>query len=221
MARNKYPEETVNLILDVSVNLFLTKGYDNTSIQDIINHLGGLSKGAIYHHFKSKESILIAVYHRLAKEMEEKMTEILQNKRLSGLEKLQKMFMSSLDNIHHRELLSSSPNLLDNPQLLAIQMKSTIYDVIPNYMEPVIKEGIEDGSIQSEYPKELAQVLILMSNVWMNPLIYPMNSEDLLAKIKFFNQMTKALGVCILDDKFEKNVKELQQLIESKQTKKK
>ena len=54
MARNKHPEETVNLILDVAFRLFMEKGYENTSIQDIIHGLGGLSKGAIYHHFKSQ-----------------------------------------------------------------------------------------------------------------------------------------------------------------------
>ena len=54
MSRNKYPEETVNLILDVSQRLFIEKGYDNTTIQDIIDELGGLTKGAIYHHFSSK-----------------------------------------------------------------------------------------------------------------------------------------------------------------------
>ena len=60
MARNKHPEETVNLILDVALALFFEKGYDNTSIQDIIDGLGGLTKGAVYHHFKSKEDILSA-----------------------------------------------------------------------------------------------------------------------------------------------------------------
>ena len=52
MARNKHHEETVGRILDVASRLFLEKGYEHTSIQDIINNLGGLSKGAIYHHFK-------------------------------------------------------------------------------------------------------------------------------------------------------------------------
>lgn len=61
MSRNKYPEETVNLILDVSQRLFIEKGYDNTTIQDIIDELGGLTKGAIYHHFSSKQDILDAV----------------------------------------------------------------------------------------------------------------------------------------------------------------
>lgn len=60
MARNKYPEETVKLILDVSTKMFCEKGYDNTSLQDIINETK-LSKGAIYHHFDSKEDILKAI----------------------------------------------------------------------------------------------------------------------------------------------------------------
>ena len=36
MARNKHPEETVNLILDVAFHLFMEKGYEHTSVQDII-----------------------------------------------------------------------------------------------------------------------------------------------------------------------------------------
>lgn len=54
MARNKYPEETRNLIIDTAARLFVEKGYEHTSIQDIINNLGGLSKGAIYHHLNQR-----------------------------------------------------------------------------------------------------------------------------------------------------------------------
>ena len=57
MARNKFPEETERKILEVSFRLFQEKGYDHTTIQDIVNGLG-MSKGAVYHHFKSKEEIL-------------------------------------------------------------------------------------------------------------------------------------------------------------------
>ena len=52
MARNRNPEETRRKILEVSKELFLEKGFDNTSIQDIIDGLGGLTKGVIYHHFE-------------------------------------------------------------------------------------------------------------------------------------------------------------------------
>jgi len=58
MPRNKYPEETVQKILDVSLKLFLEKGYEQTTILDIVDNLGGLTRGAFYHHFKSKEEVL-------------------------------------------------------------------------------------------------------------------------------------------------------------------
>lgn len=216
MSRNKFPEETVNLILDTSVELFLKKGYDNTSIQDIVNHLGGLSKGAIYHHFKSKEAILIEVYKRLSLVIEAQMVAIRDDKSKNGLQKLQKMFMSSLSNVSQREILASSPNLLKNPRLLAIQMESIIYDVVPNYIEPVIKEGISDGSIVCEYPKELSQVLILLSNIWMNPLVYTMSDEEIVAKIAFFKQMTGSLGLSILDQNMEHNLKDIKNKVNKK-----
>lgn len=57
MARNKYPEVTVEKILDVAQRLFLEKGYDNTTIQDIVDHLDGLSKGAVYHHSNQKKKL--------------------------------------------------------------------------------------------------------------------------------------------------------------------
>ena len=96
MARNKHPEETVNLILDVAFRLFMEKGYEHTSIQDIINHLGGLSKGAIYHHFKSKEDILIAVTDRMTAESNQMLTVIRDRSDLSGREKLKTIFKESI-----------------------------------------------------------------------------------------------------------------------------
>ena len=59
MARNKHPEQTVQLILETAARLFAQKGYDETSMQDIMDATH-LSKGAIYHHFKGKEEILLA-----------------------------------------------------------------------------------------------------------------------------------------------------------------
>ncbi len=96
MARNKNPEETVNKILDVSYRLFMEKGYEYTSIQEIIDQLGGLSKGAIYHHFKSKEDILVAVTDRITGESNRMLADIRDRKDLNGKEKLMAIFKGSL-----------------------------------------------------------------------------------------------------------------------------
>ena len=50
-------------ILDASHRLFLTKGYDATTIEDILAAVG-IAKGTLYHHFPGKEAILDAIVLR-------------------------------------------------------------------------------------------------------------------------------------------------------------
>ena len=67
MARNRHPEATVERILAEAARLFLQKGFEKTSMQDIMDATG-LSKGAIYHHFASKEDILLRIGERMGAE---------------------------------------------------------------------------------------------------------------------------------------------------------
>ena len=50
-------------ILDTAEKLFFDKGYDRTSVQDILDAMG-MSKGGFYHYFDSKESVLRSVSER-------------------------------------------------------------------------------------------------------------------------------------------------------------
>jgi len=105
MARNKYPEQTVEMILDVAERLFLEKGYEKTTIQDIVDNMNGMTKGAIYHHFKGKEEILTAVESRITLR-ENPFETVKDDKSLSGLEKLRKVINNNQarqsDNAHVR-----------------------------------------------------------------------------------------------------------------------
>ncbi|WP_370863901.1 TetR/AcrR family transcriptional regulator [Ruthenibacterium lactatiformans] len=179
MARNKYPEETVARILDVSLKLFLEKGYENTTIQDIIDALGNLSKGAIYHHFKSKEDILEAVCdQRLFAGVEALMNEVVTDKRLNGREKLTRMFTASLQNTEQGKFFSAAPDMTHTPRLMMLQLDSQIREVGPNYLEPVLREGNADGSLHVEHVREASDLLLLITNQYLNPLLYPMTPEE-------------------------------------------
>lgn len=209
MARNKHPEETVQLILDVAFRRFMEKGYEHTSIQDIIDHLGGLSKGAIYHHFKSKEDILIAVTDRMTSESNQMLADIRNRTDLSGKEKLKMIFKVSLNRPVQEELFTVAPNLHGNPKLLFSLLQETIEDAAPNYILPIIRQGIADGSIETDYPKELAELIILVANVWTNPMIFNSSAEESYRKFMVFGQMLKGLGVDIVDSEMTERVREL------------
>ncbi|EOT24328.1 hypothetical protein C805_02540 [Eubacterium sp. 14-2] len=209
MARNKNPEETIQLILDVSTRLFMEKGYEYTSVQDIINHLGGLSKGAIYHHFKSKEDILIAVTERMTSESNYLLEKIRDRSDLSGREKLKAIFRESICRPVQDEIFAVAPNFHNNPKLLFSLLDETVNEVAPHYIEPIIRQGIEDGSIQTEYPKELAELIILVANAWMNPMILDDTPEESYRKFMVFRQMMEGFGLDIVDDKLLNRLQEL------------
>lgn len=194
MARNKYPEETVKLILDVSTRLFSEKGYDDTSLQDIINETK-LSKGAIYHHFGSKEEILKAIFHRLGNENAEIFAKIRDDSRLSGIEKLRKIFQTAVFHSNQSVLLTVSPCLLNNPRFLAMQIEQ-IYELIaPQFVEPILTEGVKDGSINIENPHEIAEAIMILTNVWLNPLVKMTDTEGMKKRCDTFNTLLKGLGI--------------------------
>lgn len=200
MARNKYPEETVRLILDAAQRLFLEKGYDSTSIQDIIDGLGGLSKGAVYHHYKSKEEIFNAVCDRYNEQIIIQLKEIRDDHSLTGYEKLKKMFCLSLSSSDRDIVFTVAPNLLENPRLLAMQIREIFSDVVPYYVQPVIEQGVADGSMHTEYPKELSEVIILLSNLWLNPLVLGTDVDRMEKRVRFFNLILNNMGVELLDE---------------------
>ena len=209
MARNKHPEETVNLILDVAFRLFMEKGYEHTSIQDIIDHLGGLSKGAIYHHFKSKEDILVAVTNKITEESNKMLDEVRDRKDLNGKEKLKTIFRESVFRPVQDEIFTVAPDLGNNPRLLFSIFQDTIEEVAPNYIQPIIEQGIADGSIQTDYPAELAELVIIVANIWTNPMIFNNSPEESYRKAMIFQQMKQGFGLDIVDDELLGRLQEL------------
>ncbi len=209
MARNKHPEETVQLILDAAYRLFMEKGYERTSIQDIIDQLGGLSKGAIYHHFKSKEDILIAVSDRMTAESNQMLAAIRDRSDLCGKEKLKTIFKESINRPVQNDIFTVVPNFHNNPRLLFSLLHETIEEVAPDYLLPIIKEGISDGSIETDYPEQLAELILLVANVWMNPMIFDDSEEESYRKMMIFSQMLQGFGLDIVDREMSERLQEL------------
>lgn len=198
MARNKYPEETVKLILDTAQRLFMAKGYDATSLQDIIDETK-LSKGAIYHHFLSKEDIFAKICQRIGAENEVRLSAVRDNPHLNGFEKMREIFRSAVLHPNQEQIMSIVPYLLDNPRFLAMHIWEIFHIVVPDYIAPILEEGIKDGSIRAENPKELAEAVMVLADVWINPLLQPTSSEETRTRLAVFQKITRAMGLELFD----------------------
>ena len=194
MVRSRNSHETRKKILEVSKDLFLKKGFDNTSIQDIINELGGLTKGVIYHHFESKQEILQSI-------IKENNQEILNYnwRGDTGLEKIQNSLMDAFSNFEQQRLVYSASIKLRSPRLLGEQYLSLFSDFLPEIRERVY-EGVKDESIKTEYPEELADLIVLTLNIWIGFQISVYSVEELKRKMKFIKLSFDGLGVNLISD---------------------
>ena len=194
MARNRNSHETRKKILEVSKNLFLEKGFDNTSIQDIIDGLGGMTKGVIYHHFESKYEILQSIIRENNQEISN------YNWRGdTGLEKIQNSLMDSFSNFEHQRLVYSASIMLRSPRLLGEQYLGLFSDFLPEIRERVY-EGVKDQSIKTEYPEELADLIVLTLNIWIGFQISVFSVEELKRKMNFIKLTFDGLGVQLISD---------------------
>ena len=212
MSRNKHPEVTVEKILEVSQQLFLEKGYDHTTIQDIVHELGGLSKGAIYHHFKSKVEIMDALGDKMFSnnnpfEAVKKRTD------LNGLQKMKLVILLNQSDEAQVELTKQAIPLLKNPHVLSRMIDANRRILCRLWLE-LIEEGQRDGSIQTEYAKELSELLVLL-DIWMIPSIFPANMEETQRRFQFISEMFQKMGVPLYDEEIGDMIKSLPYFSES------
>lgn len=198
MARNKYPEVTVEKILEVAKRLFMEKGYEETTIQDIVEGLGGLTKGAIYHHFKSKEDIMDAVSDQMF--FENNPFEAVRNRTdLNGLQKMRAVILLNQADGERVKMGKQALPILKNPAILSRLIESGRRVLAPQWLK-LIEEGNRDGSIHTEFAQELAEVIPLLSDLWLAPSVFPASAEAVQRKFAFIAQMLEKMGLPLIDD---------------------
>lgn len=194
LARGNNPEETRQKILKVSKKLFLEKGFDNTSLQDIIDGLGGLTKGVIYHHFSSKHDILATIIS-----INEEGSLNLNWHGNNGLEKLQNSLKDVFSNFEQQKLAYSAMITLRSPRLLGEEYLKIFQNFVPEIQKKV-QEGIDDGSITTNYPEEIADLIVLTLNIWIGFQISVLKEDELRRKIMFIKLTFDGLGVPLITD---------------------
>ena len=212
MAKKYNSQATIEAILSVSERLFLEKGFDKTSMKDIAE-TAGISKGAIYHHFQSKDEIIEAVMEKQAHTVTAAMEGWLADAdSLNGREKLQFLLEKNIE--------SQEAHCLDD--IMSVRMKSA--EFVLSYMQDcvnkdsvfiseIMKEGIADGSLATEFPEECAEVFLLLMNVWCDPAVFNSNAQKLEQRMRFLQHMMKAVGIDILSDELmEKSLHLIQKI---------
>ena len=122
------------------------------------------------------------------------------DKEVNGLEKLRKIIRTAVFHSNQSLMLTITPSLLDNPRFLALQIGQIYQIVAPKFIEPILKQGMEDGSIQIEHPKEVAEAIMILANTWLNPLVNQTDAHSMRERCNTFNNLMKGIGIDVLLD---------------------
>ncbi|MBN1949005.1 MAG: TetR/AcrR family transcriptional regulator [Candidatus Cloacimonetes bacterium] len=192
-------------IMETAKKLFYTCGYDTTSVNQIIAVLG-ISKGAFYHYFKSKEDLLDEIIGQFIETVITRIKPIVENPRLDPLSKLNKWISeASALKVQNPELMKTFIDVLYKKENILIREKYRLQmnsRVVPE-LTRLIEEGVETGTFHTPYPRETAIMIInmgitsndVLSNTFQN-LPDPVNLDRLIKWYKLYElAFARLLGI--------------------------
>jgi AcrR family transcriptional regulator len=155
-------------IIAAAQQLVFVKGYEQMSIQDVID-LAGISKGAFYHYFHSKSDLLEALIDSLVQESERVITPLLDDPHLSALEKLSRFFtVLARWKTDRKQYLIALLRIWYNDDNAIVRDKVTVkqLDVAAHWLGRIFRQGMIEGTLDIPFPDQMAQAaLILMSGL--------------------------------------------------------
>lgn len=184
MKKPKSPEERKKEILDVAETFFTTKGYAETTINDILNEVG-IAKGTFYYYFKSKEEVMHAVVDRFINMEVNAAKDVAANETLNAPEKIFGIIMAQNQHENGKEKMIKELHEVSNAEMHQKSLTETIMKLTP-ILTDVIEQGIKEGEFATPYPKETVEVLLVSSGFIFDEGIFQWTLEEQIQKAKAF-----------------------------------
>ena len=157
----KKPAIRRNEILDTAQKFFFQKGFNQTSIQDIIDELG-IAKGTFYHYFASKIDLLDKLTDRATSEIYASIKPIVDSD-LDAIEKFNTTFKTaSTLKMANIDIFVLIVRVLFNDENTIIREKmyrNSVKKTTPLYAK-IIRQGVNQGIFHVESPDDVAEIMI-------------------------------------------------------------
>ncbi len=149
-------------IMDTAQTLFYQKGYENTSVNFIIETIG-ISKGTFYHYFKSKEDLLDNIVEKFTNEIISKLEPIVNDKSMDAISKLNEFYhQAGMYKVENIDIIKTIVNALYNDKnlLLRYKMNNRSTELTIPLMSKVFEQGNNEGSFNIEHPEATARIIL-------------------------------------------------------------
>lgn len=163
--------------LDVAQALFFSKGYERTSVKEIINAVG-VAKGTFYYYFDSKVDLLEALVETLVEQLvgqvQEIMDTVLGDGSMSGAKKFEQLFVRigswKVDNPAYVRQ-SVRVYYQDENVLLRTKMVEAATEKMAPLFADAIRQGVAEGSFDVAYPDEAARLVFVLNQTFSEAVV--------------------------------------------------
>lgn len=151
-------------IVDVTQRLVYTKGYEQMSIQDILNELK-ISKGAFYHYFESKNDLLEALVNQMLLEAEPVIRPIVDDPNLPALDKLHRLFNASARwKTARKDYILSLVRVwyADENAIVRQKIQTNSIRWTTPLIEKIIQQGVQEGVFNTAFPAQTGELVMYL-----------------------------------------------------------
>lgn len=165
MARTVKPEAVAakrREILDAAQRLVITKGYEQMSIQDVLDEVQ-ISSGAFHHYFDSRGALLEAFVERVKQESEKPLLPIIHDPNLSAIEKLQGFFdtLDRLRTVHKADLVRLARVwYTDDNAIVRLKVDEAVFQQRAPLLTEIVRQGIREGIFTTAYPDKAGEIIM-------------------------------------------------------------
>jgi TetR/AcrR family transcriptional regulator, cholesterol catabolism regulator len=189
----KHPDVRRAEILDRATGLFLRRGYDNVSLNDLIAD-AGVSKGAFYHWFPSKEALITALAERSARAAFTSVEDAVTTCDGDALARLNAVLQAGFDvnlQMGGPEQLAAMISLLrpDNAHLYGriLAVEEALY--IPLFTR-LISDGVTDGVFETFDAEGVADMIYGLAARTNSTILDVLQAEDSAARERAIDCLT-------------------------------
>ena len=156
----KKGERRKHELLQIAYRMFLKKGYENTSVDEIIEQ-AGIAKGTYYYYFESKEGMLEEVVGMMIEQETEAARQVL----FSDISIPQKI-VGIISSFRPTSEEQSIENALMQPEnsLMHEKIKHRLTETVVPLLSEVVEEGINEGIFSCDNVPVRVRILLVLSN---------------------------------------------------------
>lgn len=126
---------------------------------------------------------------------------------LNGLQKLREAIRLNQENKARTQMTAQAIPITKNPRLL-VEIINSNRRVLTPYFRELLEEGNRDGSICTEYAGEIAELIPLLTSLWLLPTVFPADKEGMKRKFYFLGDMLEKMGVPLMNEEIYSMVNE-------------